>query len=47
MNYDKLIALIMALFDILLLIANRRKAFFFREEELISRILICQSRKIF
>jgi len=32
MNYDKLIALIMALLDISLLIANRRKAFSGGEE---------------
>ena len=32
MNYGKLVALIMALFDILLLIANRRKEFSVGEE---------------
>jgi hypothetical protein len=32
MNYDKLVTLIMALFDILLLFSNRRKAFSGGEE---------------
>jgi len=32
MNYDKLMTLIMALFDILVLTANRRKSFYGGEE---------------
>jgi hypothetical protein len=46
MNYGKLITLIMALFDILLLIAKRRKAFSCGEELIKQNIDMSEKKDI-